>query len=44
MDEEMEPGRIGKKVKNAISVVELPGGRIKAASLKTGQSVEFRQG
>ncbi len=44
MDEEMEPGKIGKKVKNAISVVELPGGRIKAASLKLGQSVEFRQG
>lgn len=29
VDEEMVPGKIGKKVKNAISVVELPGGRIK---------------
>jgi uncharacterized membrane protein (UPF0127 family) len=44
MDEEMEPGKIGKKVENAISVVELPGGRIKTKSLKLGQSVEFRQG
>ncbi|HSN57988.1 MAG TPA: DUF192 domain-containing protein, partial [Clostridiaceae bacterium] len=30
MDENMDPGKIGKKVKNTISVVELPGGRIKA--------------
>jgi len=44
MDEEMEPGKIGKKVKNAISVVELPGGKVKTANLKIGQSVEFVQG
>jgi uncharacterized protein len=43
MDEEMEPGKIGKKVKNAISVVELTSGRIKAADLKLGQAVEFVQ-
>lgn len=41
IDEEMEPGKIGKKIKNAISVVELPGGRIRLAGLTTGQSVEF---
>jgi uncharacterized membrane protein (UPF0127 family) len=44
MDEEMEPGKIGKKVKNAISVVELPGGRIKTTKIRLGQSVEFVQG
>jgi uncharacterized protein len=43
IDEDMVPGKIGKKVKTAISVVELPSGRIKAAGLKPGQEVEFVQ-
>jgi len=42
MDEGMEPGEIGKKVKNAVSVVELPNGRIKTKSLEIGQVLEFR--
>lgn len=42
MDEEMEPGKIGKKVKNAVSVIEIPSGRIKTKSLEIGQEVEFR--
>lgn len=43
MDEDMEPGKIGKRVKNAISVVELPGGRAKAEGLKLGQTMEFKE-
>jgi uncharacterized protein len=43
IDEDMVPGKIGKMIKNAISVIELPGGRIKAAGLKPGQAVEFVQ-
>ncbi len=43
MDEGMQPGKIGKKVKNAVSVIELPHGRIKTKSLAIGQEVEFRQ-
>ena len=41
IDEDMAPGKIGKYIKNAISVIELPRGRIKAAGLKPGQAVEF---
>jgi len=44
IDEDMVPGKIGKHIKNAISVVELPEGRIKAAGLEIGQTVEFKQG
>lgn len=43
MDEGMQPGKIGKKVKNAVSVIELPDGKIKTKSLEIGQMLEFRQ-
>jgi hypothetical protein len=42
MDEDMQPGKIGKKIKNAFSVVELPRGRIKTKSLEIGQVVEIK--
>lgn len=42
MDEGMQPGKIGKKVKNAVSVVELPNGWIKTKSIKIGQTVELK--
>ena len=41
IDEEMKSGKIGKRVKNAISVVELPSGKIKKSDIKIGQEVEF---
>jgi hypothetical protein len=43
MDEGMQPGKIGKIVKNAVSVIELPDGKIKTKSLEIGQMLEFRQ-
>jgi len=43
IDEDMVPGKIGKKAKTAISVVELTSGTVKAAGLKVGQTVEFVQ-
>ena len=41
IEEVLKPGKIGKRVKNALSVVELPSGRIKKLGLKIGQAVEF---
>ena len=41
INENFKPGKIGKRVKNAKSVVELPSGKIRKLSLKIGQSVEF---
>ena len=40
-DEEMQPGKIGKAVKDAKSVVELPSGKIKKLNIKIGQQIEF---
>jgi len=41
IDEEMQPGKIGKRVKKAISVVELPSGKAKSSQIEVGQAVEF---
>jgi hypothetical protein len=41
IDEEMQPGKIGKSVKNAVSVVELPRGKVKRGSVKIGQALVF---
>ena len=41
IDEEITPGKIGKRVKNAVSVVELPSGKVKRVSVKIGQAVVF---
>lgn len=41
LDEAMQPGKIGKPVKSAVSVVELPSGKIKKLDIKVGQTVEF---
>jgi uncharacterized protein len=40
-DEDMQPSRIGKHVKGAVAVVELPGGKIREACIAVGQAVEF---
>ena len=41
IEEEMQPGKIGKRVKNAVSVVELPSGKVKRVGVKIGQAVVF---
>lgn len=41
IDEDMKPGRIGKRIKNAVSVLELPSGKVKKFDVKVGQNVEF---
>lgn len=41
IDEEMEPGKIGKVVKGSKSVVELSSGKVKETLTKVGQVVEF---
>jgi uncharacterized protein len=41
IDVNMQPGKIGKHVKNAVSVVELPSGKVKKSGVKIGQTVEF---
>jgi uncharacterized protein len=41
IDEDMKPGKIGKHVKNAVSVVELPSGKVKKLEVKIGQTVTF---
>lgn len=40
-DENLEPGKIGKKVKGAVSVIELPGGKISKTGIKAGQALEI---
>jgi uncharacterized protein len=39
--ENMKPGKIGKRVKSSVSVVELPTGRVKKLNIKIGQTVAF---
>ncbi|GLC28999.1 DUF192 domain-containing protein [Clostridium omnivorum] len=39
INENMKPGKIGKKVKDAVAVVELQGGKISKSNLKVGQAV-----
>lgn len=40
IDEDMKPGKIGKYVKNAVGVIELPGGRARETQTKVGQAVQ----
>lgn len=40
-NEELKPGKIGKHVKNAVSVIELPSGKIKKLGIKIGHAIEF---
>lgn len=39
VDENFTPNKIGKKVKNAVSVIELPNGTIEKFNLKVGQKL-----
>ena len=41
IDEDMPPGKMGKLVKKAVSVVELPSGKAKKKGIEIGQVVEF---
>ena len=41
IDEDMKPGRIGRRVKESAAVVELPMGKIKKEGIEAGQTVEF---
>ena len=40
MNEKLKPGKVGKYVKGAKSVIELPSGKIKEANIKVGQTVQ----
>ena len=39
IDENLKPNRIGKRVKNAVSVIELPNSKIKKSNLQIGQTL-----
>lgn len=39
IDENLQPGKIGKRVKRAVTVIELPKGKIKEKDIKVGQIV-----
>lgn len=39
IDEDLQPGKIGKRVKRAVAVIELPKGKIKEKDIKVGQTV-----
>ena len=41
IDEEMKPGKVGKRIKSAQAVVEFPAGKIKRAGIEVEQIVEF---
>jgi uncharacterized membrane protein (UPF0127 family) len=41
LDESMEPGKIGKRCSNAVSVVELPSGTVKKTNTKIGNNLKF---
>lgn len=41
VDEDMRPGRVGRVIKGAVAVIELPGGRIGKTQTKIGQTVRF---
>lgn len=41
VDEDMRPGRVGRIIKGAVAVVELPSGRIGQKKTKIGQTVGF---
>lgn len=41
IDEDMKPGRIGKKVNGAAAVVELQAGKVKESNIKIGQTLQI---
>jgi uncharacterized protein len=41
IDEDMKPGKIGKRIINAVSVLELPSGKVRKLEVKIGQTVTF---
>jgi uncharacterized protein len=41
VDENIRPGKIGKKVKDAAAVIELQGGKITKCNIKIGQTVKI---
>ena len=41
VDEDMRPGRVGRIIKGAVAVVELPSGRIGETKTKIGQTMGF---
>lgn len=41
VDENISPGKIGKKVKGAAAVIELQGGKIKRSNIKIGQDIDI---
>jgi uncharacterized protein len=42
IEEKLQPGKIGKKVKGARTVIELPEGQISRTGTKVGQIVQSR--
>jgi uncharacterized protein len=41
IDEDMKPGKIGRKVKGAVAVIELKGGMAKVSNTKVGQAIKI---
>ncbi|MFC3015518.1 DUF192 domain-containing protein [Virgibacillus litoralis] len=41
MEEDLAPGKIGKRFSNVQSVLELPAGNIKTSAVNVGQAVDF---
>lgn len=41
IDEDMKPGKVGKHIKNAVAVVELPSGKAKEKCITVGQALKF---
>jgi uncharacterized membrane protein (UPF0127 family) len=41
IDEDMQPGKFGKYIKDSVAVIELPKGKAKETSTKIGQVVEL---
>jgi len=41
IDENLKPGKIGKKVKDTVSVIEFQGGKIEKSNIKIGQAIEI---
>lgn len=41
IDEDMKPGKVGKKVKGAVAVIELLGGRARESDVKIGQVIKI---
>jgi len=42
MDEELKPGEIGKLIKDSVSVIELPSGKIRETGVKVGDTLNYK--